>query len=255
LGSAAGPNDVLAWTAPQMRVLELIQPVLDAGYVFVHGRSVHEAIAAIAPLTDWTPFAESWNDLEVDQYLGERGCFRRRRYAVYEATREGGLQRKPHQPHVQRREYNPLFGGVERWFAPVREDIGAGASMTAILRFCLAVFGGASPSVNPWHVEVHQFRIEAKPGAPGHPTPEGIHRDGVDFVLVLLVARSNIASGTTTVHGTDGHSLGSFTLTDPFDAAIIDDTRVAHGVTPVSPLDGALPAHRDVLVVTFRRPS
>jgi hypothetical protein len=29
--------------------------------------------------------------------------------------------------------------------------------------------------------------------------------------------------------------------------------RVFHGVTPVQPLDPALPAHRDVLVVTFRR--
>jgi len=28
---------------------------------------------------------------------------------------------------------------------------------------------------------------------------------------------------------------------------------VAHGVTPVTPLDPALSAYRDVLVVTFRR--
>ena len=61
------------------------------------------------------------------------------------------------------------------------------------------------------------------------------------------------ASGTTTVHGGSGRQLGSFTLTDPLDAALIDDTRVAHGVTPVTPLDQALPAFRDVLVVTFRR--
>ena len=30
-------------------------------------------------------------------------------------------------------------------------------------------------------------------------------------------------------------------------------TRVAHGVTPVTPLDPLLPAYRDVLVVTFKR--
>ena len=47
--------------------------------------------------------------------------------------------------------------------------------------------------------------------------------------------------------------LGSFTLAAPFDAALVDDSRVYHGVTPVEPLDPALPAHRDVLVVTFRR--
>ena len=43
-----------------------------------------------------------------------------------------------------------------------------------------------------------------------------------------------------------------FTLTHPFDAALVDDRRVAHGVTPVRALDPELPAYRDVLVVTFR---
>ena len=47
--------------------------------------------------------------------------------------------------------------------------------------------------------------------------------------------------------------LGSFTLTAPLDSALVDDSRVYHGVTPVVPLDPARPAYRDVLVVTFRR--
>ena len=34
--------------------------------------------------------------------------------------------------------------------------------------------------------------------------------------------------------------------------AVVDDARVYHGVTPVTPLDPALSAHRDVLVVTLR---
>jgi hypothetical protein len=83
-------------------------------------------------------------------------------------------------------------------------------------------------------------------------TPEGSHRDGVDFVLVLLVDRQNIASGTTTIHTPDGKLLGDFTLTHTFDAALIHDPRVFHGVTPVTPLVPGEPAHRDVLVVTFR---
>jgi hypothetical protein len=37
------------------------------------------------------------------------------------------------------------------------------------------------------------------------------------------------------------------------DAALLDDHRVFHGVTPVAPLDPARPAHRDVLVLTWRR--
>ena len=103
-----------------------------------------------------------------------------------------------------------------------------------------------------WHVEVHQFRIEARPDVKGLPTPEGLHRDGVDYVLVLLINRRNIGSGTTTIHALDGRPLGAFTLTEPCDAALVDDARVFHGVTPVEPVDPRLPAFRDVLVVTFR---
>jgi hypothetical protein len=80
-----------------------------------------------------------------------------------------------------------------------------------------------------------------------------MHRDGVDYVLVLLIQRENIVSGTTTIADLGKRPLGSFTLAAPFDAALVDDSRVYHGVTPVEPLDPALPAHRDVLVVTFRR--
>ena len=62
-----------------------------------------------------------------------------------------------------------------------------------------------------------------------------------------------MSQGTTTIHSLDRTLLGSFTLVSPFDAAIVDDARVYHGVTPVEPLDPQLPAHRDVLVVTFKR--
>jgi hypothetical protein len=42
-------------------------------------------------------------------------------------------------------------------------------------------------------------------------------------------------------------------LTQPLDAALVDDSRVYHGVTAVEPVDPTRPAYRDVLVVTFRR--
>jgi hypothetical protein len=133
----------------------------------------------------------------------------------------------------------------------VLPEIGAGSSMTTILARCRALFERLAPT-RDWHIEVHQFRIEARGGESGRPTPEGMHRDGVDYVLVLLVGRRNIQSGVTSIRATDGRDLGSFTLTEPCDAAWVDDHRVMHGVTPVEPIDPAQPGFRDVLVVTFR---
>jgi hypothetical protein len=165
----------------------------------------------------------------------------------------GDLARESHQPHYQPLAYNALQGDIERWFEPITDAVGNSAPMLAVLRFAAAFFGPMAPQVRRWHLEVHQFRIEAASDAPGEPTPEGVHRDGVDYVLVLMVDRHNIASGTTTIHAPDGAVLGSFTLTQPQDAALLDDARVYHGVTPVLPLESGKPAHRDVLVVTLRR--
>lgn len=97
---------------------------------------------------------------------------------------------------------------------------------------------------------MHQFRIDAaRSGAT--PTPEGVHRDGVDFVFMMLVQRRNIQGGETRIRDQAGETLARFTLSDPFDTAIVDDARLLHGVTPVTPLDLTQPAWRDVLVVTF----
>jgi hypothetical protein len=227
--------------------------VAACGYQFVPGADMRAALDAIGPLADWAAFADSWNDLRVDPYLAEGARFRRRRFGVYEADAHGGVVRQPHQPHFQHRDYNALFGGVERWFEPITPQIGSGPTLQTIIAFCVRFFGPLAPDAERWRVEAHQFRIEARRNLPGQPTPEGVHRDGVDFVLVLLVARQNIVSGVTTVYDLDGQPLGAFTLTEPFDATLVDDTRVAHGVTPVAPLDPARPGFRDVLVVTLRR--
>jgi hypothetical protein len=82
-------------------------------------------------------------------------------------------------------------------------------------------------------VELHQFRIEASAGQIGEPTPEGLHRDGVDWVLVALVNRTNVESGVTSIYGMDHRHLGDFTLTDPLDAVFLRDNRVFHGVTTI----------------------
>jgi hypothetical protein len=227
--------------------------IAGCGYQFLPGVDMRAALEHAGPLTDWAAFAASWNDLRIDPYLADGARFRRRRFAVYAADTAGLVERQPHQPHFQHREYNKLFGGIERWFEPIAPEIGAGATLKTIITFCAQCFGALAPETARWRVEVHQFRIEARADAPGQPTPEGIHRDGVDFVLVLLVARENIVSGVTTVYDLEGKALGAFTLTDPFDATLVDDTRVAHGVTPVAPLDPSRPGFRDVLVVTLRR--
>jgi hypothetical protein len=220
------------------------------GFAFVPAAAMR---AALGDLPDWNAFVASWNDLPWDEYLAQYGRYRRRRHAVFYASHDT-IERSPRQePHYQNVTYNPLQGGIERWFEAITPEIAHGESLRSILWFCRNLFGALAPDAPRWRIEAHQFRIEARADLAGQPTPEGMHRDGVDYVLVLLVARCNIASGTTTIHALDHRELGSFTLTEPLDAALVDDARVFHGVTPVQAVDPDQPAYRDVLVVTFKR--
>ena len=234
-------------------VSETSETLARDGYVFVPAGQMRTLLTRIGPLSDWAHFAASWNDLETDTYMADGGRYRRRRHAVYAAGRDGLLQRAEHQPHYQGLDYNHLNGGIARLFEPILAEIGGGPSMRTILDYCRTLFGQMAPTTAAWHIETHQFRIEARLGEEGRPTPEGMHRDGVDYVLVLMIDRHNIASGTTTIHDLDKRTLGSFTLAAPLDAALVDDARCFHGVTPVEPQDPSRPAYRDVLVVTFRK--
>jgi len=219
------------------------------GYAFARADDVRARLAA--GLRDWDRFAASWDGMPRDEYMADGGRYRRRRHAVLAVAPGGAATLEPRQPHYQSRDYNALNGGVARWYEPIAPEIAAGASLAAVVALGASLFGRLRPRT-AWRTELHQFRIEASTDAAGRPTPEGVHRDGVDYVLVLLVRRENVAQGTTTVHDLARRELGAFTLTQPLDAAFVDDARVMHGVTPVIPLDDAKPAFRDVLVATYR---
>jgi len=195
---------------PVLTIAPLSEAVTRAGYAFVPAATMRGILPSFGMLADWPAFAGSWADLRIDTYMADGGRYRHRRHAAYSVTQDGAIARKPHQAHFQTRDYNPLNGGIARWFEPIETAVGEGPTMQSILRLCHALFQAVAPASDGWHVEAHQFRIAARREALGRPTPEGMHRDGVDFALVLLIDRRNIARGTTPFrHPTAGRSAAS----------------------------------------------
>lgn len=187
--------------------------------------------------------------------MADGGKYRKRRHATYALWNAGEqAQLMPYQPHYQTVDYNPLNGGVARYFAPILDDLHQSLTLTALLEFGNRVFSQITGN-HQWHIELHQFRIEARDGRLGKPTPEGVHRDGVDFVIVVMIKRVNIDSGATTIFDLDNRQLGEFMLRQPFDMVLVNDRRCYHGVTPITQLDPAEEAYRDVLVITFKNKS
>ncbi|HQX94148.1 MAG: 2OG-Fe dioxygenase family protein [Thermomonas sp.] len=217
----------------------------DRGFAVLAPAGV-AALAGVA-LAELELLAASWDDLRPDAYLKDGGRYRKRRHSCFVAD-AAGLRQVPHRMHWQSLDYNALHGGMQRWFDPVDPAVVARPAWSKLLLALARVCSACRPEPR-WSIEAHQFRIDTADGV-GRPTPEGAHRDGVDFVAVVLVARNGIKGGETRVFQADGPDGQRFTLAEPWSLLLLDDAKVIHESTPIQPLDGY--GHRDTLVLTYR---
>jgi hypothetical protein len=233
-------------TPPLTAVTDLPQALAREGHGVLAPADVRQlSDAAAGGLAALLP---SWNELPADTYLRDGGRYRRRRHSCFIVDGDQ-VQQVPHRSHWQPVEYNALHGGIERRFEPIDAAITAHPIWVRLLQRLGAVCS-AVKGEQPWYVEAHQFRIDTTDGI-GRPTPEGAHRDGVDFVVVVMVDRQGVKGGETRVFDADGPNGIRFTMAEPWTLLMLDDERVIHETTPIQPL--APGGHRDTLVLTYRR--
>ena len=233
---------------PCVPVERLLPSVQQQGYAVLDARSVQhwaglsaQALAALQP---------AWDDLPSDAYLKDGGRYRRRRHSCFVVEGDSVTQ-VPHRAHWQPIAYNALHGGMLRWFEPMAPGMVADPSWTQLLQR-LAATASSLKGAQPWYIESHLFRIDTTDGI-GRPTPEGAHRDGVDFVAVFMVGRHRIKGGESRVFEAQGPNGQRFTLTEPWSLLLLDDERVIHETTPIQPVDGPDGlGWRDTLVITLR---
>jgi hypothetical protein len=238
--------------APPLTVLSDLQHQLNSTGWAVLPASGLAALAGLqtADMQTWLPV---WDALPDDPHLRDGGRYRQRRHGCC-VVQGGSVQSVPHRPHWQPVEYNALHGGFERWFDPLPSSLQGNVHW----QHMLGALGGVADQLRgqavgaaPWFVEAHPFRINTQGGI-GRPTPEGAHRDGVDLVAVVLVARHNVKGGETRVFDARGPQGVRFTLDEPFSVLLLDDERVIHETTPIQPKEADQPAWRDTLVLTYR---
>lgn len=201
----------------------------------------------------WNDLTDSWSRLPPDAHLKDGGRYRRRRHACFvHDLANDALAQTAHRAHWQPLDYNALHGGLQRWFDPVEPAVAGSPAWRELLASLGRLFAQVRP-VARWSIEAHQFRIDTTEGV-GRPTPEGAHRDGVDFVVVLLVARRGVKGGETRVFDAHGPHGMRFLMQEPLTALLMDDERVIHETTPIFPADGQdrQGGVRDTLVLTYR---
>jgi hypothetical protein len=235
-------------------VNDIATTVRTAGYAVIDQSSVASCLRVDLP--SLSSLIGSWARLPRDQHLKDGGAYRYRRHSCFlqDATQVDdpvGLVQVPHRAHWQPTSYNALHGGIERWFDPMEDEVCSQPAWRGLLCEVGRLFSLCSATTY-WSIEAHQFRIDTASGI-GRPTPEGAHRDGVDFVAIIMIGCNNIKGGETRVFDVDGPSGVRFTLHEPWSILLLDDTQVIHETTAIQPAHhDIVSGYRDTLVLTYR---
>ncbi|MGZ8256844.1 MAG: 2OG-Fe dioxygenase family protein [Gallionella sp.] len=224
---------------------QLLPALRNQGYAVL--RCTDLAALSGVSLAQFAALKDSWNHLPPDAFLKDGGRYRSRRHASF-IIHANTIELVAHRAHYQPLAYNALHGGMHRLFDAIEPHTLGQAAWNTLL-IALASVCSAVKGAQPWYVEAHQFRIDTRHGI-GRPTPEGAHRDGVDFVAIVLVDRVNVSGGESRVFEAEGRNGQRFTLTEPWTLVLLDDQKVIHESTPIQAL--AEDTHRDTLVLTFR---
>lgn len=233
---------------------QLGEALTEQYFIFLAGQQMYRLLLQkkIDLHEQWAHFKHSWKTLERDNFMADGGHYRLRRHATYRTSGADSLiELVPYKPHYQSLDHNLLNGGVERYFAPLEPTTTSNPILARLLELCRDVFCAMLPRCD-WHIEVHQFRIETSQDS-ASPTPEGVHRDGVNFVFMMMTDRHQINGGTTFLYDPAGQLLQQHTMVDAMESAFINDEQILHGVSPITPAMPGQRGHRDMLVITFRR--
>jgi hypothetical protein len=227
----------------------LVSELRSTGYALLDPGAVRAALEL--DVVALNPLRGSWERLPRDPYLRDGGHYRARRHScfVYDPV-IAQLAAVPQRAHWQPTTYNALHGGMLRWFEPLEPPVADQRAFRQLLGSLGSLFAQLQP-VSRWHIEAHQFRIDTTGGI-GRPTPEGAHRDGVDFVAVVFAGKRGVRGGETRVFEAHGNRGVRFTLEQPWSMLLMDDARVVHETTPIQSNSDAPAGFRDTLVLTYR---
>lgn len=236
-----------------MPSLTTTEPLRDELASQRYARMSAESFTVSDELRDaWQALQAAYVDMPADAFLPDGGRYRFRRYDrfAFDPTR-GALQILPHEDYFQASGINAVTGGIVRKFAPLTAAMAANPFLHALIRFDFEQFPLTdSQRRERWQVDVHAIRVVARHGEVGQPTPEGIHRDGAEFVTVHLAELDNALGGTVSVYDDDRTPLAQFTLNSVLDAYMFEDATLWHEAAPIRPAaDG--PAVRSILTFDY----
>lgn len=187
------------------------------------------------------------------------GGFRLRRYSVIElrtsfwnAKTEAEITHMNHRDFKQDKEFNKHQGGMTRSFEEIEEEVLQSEAMKEI---CLT-FKNAFNMIEGQEIEIHQMRVITCGELFVHGTPvspEGVHRDGFDYIAMVGVNRYNIDGGELLVY--ENKDSKPFIVRELEDGEIVmlRDNELWHNASPISKIDKSHEGHGDWFILCAKK--
>ena len=156
----------------------------------------------------------SFDNLQPDPYYKEK---RGRAYSLLDIKDTDNIKIVGDIDFYQSSSYNNYNGDIVRRY----HNIDTSITNDKIFKFFVKTFKDQvqeatrklSEGYNTDYIFVHQIRVYASEDSSVNPVPEGIHRDGYNFIGMCVVNRENIQGGISNVYDSDKNIALNKTIT------------------------------------------
>lgn len=120
-------------------------------------------------------------------------------------------------------------------------------------KFLLGIIGFVeqqNPKINCLAITAHHISVITHADAQGRSTPEGIHKDGADYILsALVIERENITGGESYIYADDKKTVVFNRCLQPGEGILQEDegSPLWHSATPISVIDSKKSGKRSII--------
>ncbi|OUY08441.1 2OG-Fe dioxygenase family protein [Acinetobacter populi] len=191
---------------------------------------------------------ETFDHLNEDKYLKAQDKFRFRAYSTGNLVNSILKWKEENSSFLQSKELNNYMGDVVRHFnqLPPRSK----KYINIVIR---SLFDSSTIPKANYEIGCHQIRIIATDKFNGYPAPEGFHRDGFDYIAIHCAQLNNVNGAISLVRSLDNKEKLYEHILLPSQIMVLNDNKVEHYITPITPKIPNKKAYRDIFVITFNK--
>ena len=190
----------------------------------------------------------SFNDLPLDKYYDNI------RYRSFSLIDCNNWMKIGNSVYYQDSNYNNYLGNKIREYSHISDDVLNDESFKDMINEFILTINTFEKMYT--FLYVHQIRVECNENNV-NPIPEGIHKDGYEFIGIYCVSRENIEGGVTQLYDNNMNEILT-TILESNQGIILNDTKYYHSITPIfsnytntdSSKDISNTTYRDIFVIT-----